>query len=240
MVQAELDRYTVTRQTAHYAFRAQPDSLAARDIERIAVYQEKWFERITQVLGVMPQKPIQYYLTPSALDAGLIYGDGEPCNGFAWGQDRVVATYNEQVCCLGPHEDTHLIALLIARPDSVFLREGLAMYMDGHWWGKDNAWWVKQFMVDGSYVPLEGLLSDGDFFSHSDAVTYPISGAFTRFMMESLGKENFIKRVYSTKKPVQSALEEAFGKALTEIEADFLAWLSALNPPEKHMDDIEF
>ncbi len=237
---SELDRYTLTLHTAHYVFHAMPGTKAANDIERIAAYQEQWFERITQAFGVVMDAPIHYYLTNSPEDAGKIYGDDEPCNGFAWGPHTVVATYNDQVVCLGAHEDTHLITQRIAWPDSPFISEGVAMYMDGCWWGKDNVWWVKRFVADGSFVPLRAMLSKEDFFSHSEAITYPISGAFTRFAMERLGKEGFIQRVYSSKKPVQSALTEAFGKALPEIEADFLTWIDALNPPEEYKADIVF
>lgn len=238
MVQSELKRYTVAHRTEHYVFHALPGTKAADDIERIAVYQEKWFERITQTFQVVMEAPILYYLTNSPEDAGKIYGDDEPCNGFAWGPDTVVATYNDKVVCLGAHEDTHLITQRIARPESPFMSEGVAMYMDGCWWGKTNAWWLKRFVAEGRYVPLASLLSRDDFFSHSEAITYPTAGAFTQYAIETLGQDAFVKQVYSRPGPAQHALEAGFGKPLAEIEHDFLLWVKVSDVPEVYKPDI--
>ena len=240
MVQSELDRYTITHQTAHYLFHALPGTKAAADIERIAAYQEKWFWRITQTFGVVMDTPIRYYLTDAPEDAGKIYGDNEPCNGFAWGPDTVVATYNDEVICLGAHEDTHLITQRIAWPESPFMSEGVAMYMDGCWWGKTNAWWVKQFVKEGKYISIANLLSRDGFFSHSEAITYPIAGAFTQYAFETLGQKAFIGKIYSRPGPAQPALEEGFAMALAEIENDFLTWIRRMDAPEEYLQDIIF
>lgn len=240
MIQTELDKYTVTYQTSHYVFHCRPHSMAHRDLERIAIYQEKWFERITGLLQVMPQGRLQYYLTNNAEDAGLIYGDGEPCNGFASKPDTVVATYNEDVFCLGGHEDTHLIALQIGEPDSVFLREGLAMWVDGQWWGRNNLWWVKQFLHDKRYISVQTLLDDEFFYEFDSAITYPIAGTFTLFMMETLGLQQYLAQIYSTKHASRLALTQAFGRELEEIDNAFVDWIQQQNLQEKVPELIAF
>lgn len=240
MIQTELDKYTVIYQTSHYVFHCLPHSMAHRDLERIAVYQEKWFEHITGLLQVMPQRRLQYYLTNNAEDAGLIYGDGEPCNGFASKPDTVVATYNEDVFCLGGHEDTHLIALQIGEPDSVFLREGLAMWVDEQWLGKNNLWWVNQFLQDERYISVQTLLYDEFFYESDCALTYPIAGAFTLFAIETLGLQQYLTQIYSTNINSHQALTLAFGRNLTVIDSAFVEWMQQQNPQEKVPELIAF
>lgn len=240
MVQAELDRYTVTHRTVNYLFHCMPGSMAERDIRRIGAYQEKWYARITQLLGVTRQEPIQYYLTDSPLDAGLIYGDGEPCNGFAWGSDTVVATYSDEVFCLGGHEDTHILSLQIGRPASVFLREGLAMFVDEGWWGKSNGWWVAQFLEEGKYIPIATLTQDDLFFEHSTAITYPIAGSFTQYCWQTLGRDDYLQHLYGCKGDPADAVQEVFGRSLSKIDTSFRKWVQELNAPERLRDDIVF
>ena len=96
---------------------------------------------------------------------GEIYGDNEPCNGFASPPDSIYAVYNEEVKCIGPHEDAHLISYTINRPKSMFIREGLAMFFDKFWWGKTNEDWVKSFLHDNRYIDINQLLLDNIFIN---------------------------------------------------------------------------
>lgn len=211
--------------TAHYVFHYRKGSLAQRDIQAIAQEQEACYARITSALGVRPDFPLQYHLFDTADEVGAAYGDNEPCNGFASPPDTVYAVYGEKVKCIGMHEDTHLISYVRGRPASAFIREGLAMYMDKVWWGKPNEAWTRDFIADGRYLRVECLLSNEEFYAHDDALTYPIAGAFTAFMVSRLGMQAYLDAVYYAKLEPSAAIERAFDQPLFEVERAFMKWL---------------
>lgn len=143
----------ITFSSPHYIFHFAEGSFAHREIDRIVREQESAWTKITGLLQVTPFFKISYYLMDTPEQVGAAYGDNEPMNGFARLPDKVYAVYNQQVQCVGPHEDAHLIAKLVGHPESAFIREGLAMYFDETWWGKPNKAWVADYLVDGSTFP---------------------------------------------------------------------------------------
>lgn len=211
--------------SAHYDLHFFPGSLAEKEIERIAEKQESCWAAITKTLDVTPPFRIQYYLLDTPQEVGRVYGDNEPCNGFASPPDTVFAVYNDKVKCIGMHEDTHLISYVRSRPDPAFLREGLAMYMDRVWWNRPNEAWVKDFLADGRYLPVPALLENDRFYAYPDAITYPIAGAFTRFLAEKLGMREYLERVYYSKQKAQDAIEAALGLPPREWDSAFRAWI---------------
>ena len=103
-------------ESEHYIFNYGEDTKAERDIAEIAAYQEACFHYICSFLGVKPDFKIEYFLCDSPEEVGRIYGDNDPCNGFAAPPDKIYAVYNEQVQCIGFHEDAHIISFLVKRP----------------------------------------------------------------------------------------------------------------------------
>ena len=209
----------------HYRYYCPADSTAARNLEHIKKIQEKSFEKIVDLLGVKPDFPLRYILCETSEEVGRAYGDNEPCNGFADSPDTVFAVYNEKVRCIGPHEDTHLIAELIAHPASSFIREGLAMYMDEEWWGKGNTAWVSDFLADGRYVGVDQLLDNESFWSYPDEITYPLAGAFTLWLIEQLGMRKYLDQIYVTGDHAAETLEKTFGCSVKQVDQLFCSWI---------------
>lgn len=153
---------------------------------------------------------------------GEIYGDNEPCNGFANPPNEIYAVYNDEIKCIGHHEDAHILSYIINRPSSGFIREGLAMYFDKYWWGKKNEQWVQEFLNEGKYISVERLLSDDVFYEYSDAVTYPIAGAFTKFLIDTYGIKKYILLYSYISKDFLKRFKEVYLKEMKDIEEDFL------------------
>ena len=216
------------RQTSsmHYVFHYRPGSAADRDLAKIIQIQEKCFQKITNELGVKPTFPLHYVLCETPDEVGVIYGDNEPCNGFADTPDTVFAVYSDNVSCIGPHEDTHLIATLIARPDSNFIREGLAMYMDRCWWGRPNEKWAAEFIQANQSISLEELLCNERFWVFPEEITYPLSGAFTRWLVEEMGMRRYLEVVYRDGNQTLASIEAFFGRSFSEIEQVFREWIA--------------
>lgn len=237
-------------ETTHYVFHFLQSSLAAHDIAYISETQESCYEKICGLLNIRYAHKISYWLYDSSQVIGNIFFDGSPCNGVAIttdsdedigrmvsltgrDEDRFVvepysvhAVYEERIKCIGEHEDTHVIAAQLYEPESAFLTEGLAMFMDGKWWGTANKSWAKD------YSHKEELLSTADvmcldedgFYALESSKTYPVAGAWTEYVIGCYGVEKY-KEFYCSKDYRKSA-EKIFGRTLQEIHEDFVRWLS--------------
>ncbi len=226
-----LDAYSGTFCSEHYAFHYKPGSFAAQNIGSVAEEQERCFRKITELLRIPFRDTIQYFLTESPEENGRIieelFGEFSPGNGFAIGPRSVFAVYSEQIRCIGAHEDTHLISYAYCDPTSAFLSEGLAMFMDGEWWGKPNTEWVKAFLRDGSYRSVFALADDETFWNAPCEISYPIAGAFTAFLIERLGAEVFLEQIYKPKAPLAEKAAHVFGEPPEAIETAFTDWIEA-------------
>lgn len=180
-------------ETDHYIFHYGANTKAEQDISEIAAYQESCFRYICDVLNVTPNFKIEYFLCDSPEEVGRIYGDNDPCNGFAAPPNKIYAVYNEQVQCIGFHEDAHIISYTVNCPDSPAIREGLAMYFDRKWWGIQNLDWTGYFLKTGQFIPVDKMLDRECFFAHDCTITYPIMGAFTDWLIVTYGAESYMQ-----------------------------------------------
>ena len=206
----------------HYDFHFLNDSLAERDIEKIAEIQENCYLEICDFLNLKPNFRIQYYLLDTPELVGEVYGDNEPCNAFASPPNSIYAVYSQKLKCIGHHEDAHIISYTINRPKSAFIREGLAMYFDKVWWGQANEQWVKSFLQENKYISIERLLLDDVFYSKPDSITYPIAGAFTKYLIQNYGKEKYLLLYEYTATDFKKRIKEVYKKQVEELEKEFL------------------
>lgn len=209
----------MTFETEHYIFAFNENSLAQKDIEKIAERQEECFEHICRVLGTKPSFKIKYYLCDSPEEVGRAYGDNEPCNGFADIPDKIYAVYNRDVKCIGFHEDAHVVSYTVNRPDSPAIREGLAMYFDRLWWGISNFAWTKYYMENGLFLPFDELMKRDFFFKQDCALTYPVAGAFTEWLISAYGMDKYMS-LYR-QKDMFEAMKNVYGKSAKELNEAF-------------------
>ncbi len=208
-------------ESEHYIFHYGADTKAEQDIAEIVACQESCFRYICGVLNVTPAYKIEYFLCDSPEEVGRIYGDDDPCNGFAAPPDKIYAVYNEQVQCIGFHEDAHIISYIVNRPDSPAIREGLAMYFDRKWWSIHNLDWTGHYLNTGRYVPVDKMLTREFFFEHDCSITYPIMGAFTDWLIATYGMDCYM-RMYKQQNTVEAMIcvyqksPEEINKAFTD------------------------
>ena len=186
-------REIVWFESEHYIFHYGANTKAEQDIAEIAAYQESCFRYICDVLNVTPEFKIEYFLCDSPEEVGRIYGDNDPCNGFAAPPDKIYAVYNEQVQCIGFHEDAHIISYTVNCPDSPAIREGLAMYFDRKWWGIQNLDWTGYFLKTGQFITVDKMIDRECFFAHDCTITYPIMGAFTDWLITTYGAKSYMQ-----------------------------------------------
>lgn len=210
-------------ETEHYIFHYGEGTQAEADILDIAAGQEACFRYICRVLQVIPDFKIIYYLCDSPEEVGRIYGDDEPCNGFAVMPNTVYAVYNSQVRCVGFHEDAHLVSYLINRPDCPAVREGLAMYFDRRWWGIGNLDWTCYYIEKDLYLPIHRLLDKEQFFAGDCSVTYPIMGAFTEYLIRVYGMKAYLE--FYSQSDMAKAMETVFRKTPRELDQEFTEYV---------------
>lgn len=179
-------------ETVHYIFHYEENTPAQRDIADIAVMQEACFRYICHVLKVEPDFKIEYYLCQTPEEVGRFYGDDEPCNGFTVMPNRIYAVYNDTVKCIGFHEDAHIISYCINRPDCPVIREGLAMFFDKRWWGISNQDWTRYYLSQCRIPDIGRWFDKKTFFAEDCAVSYPIAGCFTEYLILTYGIDRYL------------------------------------------------
>lgn len=220
-----------TYETANYIFNYTENSPAERDIEKIAAMQESCFSYICDVLRVKPSFRIQYFLCETAQQVGEIYGDNVPCNGFASMPDKVYAVYNEQVKCIGFHEDAHVISCLRNRPLSAAVREGLAMFFDRKWWGISNQEWTEYYIKNGMFAGLSSYLKDEVFFEIDCSISYPIAGSFTEYLIHTYGMEKYLA-FWDWKGDMTEAARQVFGCSVGQLDEAFRNYIALFRMDE--------
>ena len=178
------------KETGHYRLFYHPGSYAGEHIREIAGWQENCYARISGELGVEMDRKIRMYMCDSREEVAEETGC-PPANGMTLDYDLVYAVVNKEIRCLGPHEDAHLLSFRIAVPESVFLREGIAMYFDGEYNGKENARAAKEWALENPRYNIFRLLDNDCFYELPEEVSYPLSGAFTGWIIRKFGMERW-------------------------------------------------
>ena len=217
----------------HYVFHFQPGSLAEKEITMIAQRQEQCFSKICAALQVDYPEKIHYYFTTSPLEIGRVFWkESTPCNGMALcgrEQAKIYAVYNENIKCIGSHEDTHIISFMINYPESDFVVEGLAMFMDGRWWGVPNEVWASYYRHKCPELSVFDLLDNDAFAECGCQITYPVAGAFTKYLVDTFGQEKYLDLYKYTEDDYEDIFLSIFKKTFTEVENDFWQKICAVD-----------
>lgn len=215
-----------TFETQHYIVHFEEGSVAAQEIEVIADVQERCYAFISQTLQHELNQKIHYYLCDSPEQVGKVYGDGEPCYGFARSSTKsIYAVYNQDIQCIGFHEDSHLISNDLHYFDSILFHEGLAMYFDRMWWGIDNQMCTIYYVKNGLKPELTQLVNNEHFYDFSDSLTYPIIGSFVLYLITTYGKEKFLTFWKQITDDVEKTFMAIYGQTLSQMDEEFTAYI---------------
>lgn len=241
----------VQYETEHYVFNYIKGTLAEIDIFKIARTQEKCFHKICSTLKIEYPRKISYWFYSSPEVLGEYLCDGNPCNGLSITDDvcddigtkisldgseensfivppySIHAVYEDRIKCIGEHEDTHIIAAHINEPSSDFLCEGLAMFIEGKWWGKPNKYRVEQLCQE-KLCPKPSELIDvsaDEFWGIETRISYPLAGAWVEFFVAEYGIDEFLN-VYSRSSEYIKEIEKETDNTIERIDEKFFNWVS--------------
>ena len=213
------------KETEHYIFHYKENSLAEKEIQQVIELQEGCFKEITDKLEFMPEKRIIYWLCDTREEVMRISGFEYETNGVTFFEPNptIYAVYNEEVKCVGAHEDAHAISYQWSYAYSCAMIEGLAMYFDKEWWGISNELCTRVYLEDKKYERAESLiLRDYEsFLEIEDRISYPIMGAFTAFLLDTYGIKKF-KSVYEEEEDFSQRFRETYNKELCALEKEFV------------------
>ena len=210
-------------ESENYIFHYKKESFSESKIHEIIAYQEKCFKEICEELDVNFDHKIEYFLCDSPEEVGEIYGDNEPCNGFASMPNRIYAVYNETIKCIGYHEDAHIISYnTVSKPFYNFLQEGLAMYFDENWWGVQNYQWVHYYLINDILPSIYEITDGGDFFKFDESITYTFSGAFSDFLIKKFGMKKYKEFYVRSNNEFRKSFESTYNIDLNDFEKEFL------------------
>ncbi len=91
------------------------------------------------------------------------------------------------------------------------------MFFNKFWWDKTNEEWVQAFILEDKYINIEELLQSDIFLSCSDAITYPIAGAFTKFLIDNYGIKKYILLYKYKGENFAKKINEVYLKELEKI-----------------------
>lgn len=101
------------------------------------------------------------------------------------------------------------------------------MYFDRVWWGISNWEWTGYYWKPERYVSVEKLMDKDVFFGQDCAVSYPIMGAFTDWLICKWGMETYLQMY--RQKDSSAALEAVYRKSADALNREFLADVTSLN-----------
>lgn len=223
-------------ESEHYIFHYAAGTKAEQDIAQIVATQEAGYRHICLMLGLSVNKKIHYYLYNSPEDIGKEcerrFGDYTPYNGCTVSESEILAVYNEEVQCIGNHEDTHILMFSLGFSKSSFLEEGIACAMDQLWWGIDNTAWVSFYRKHKKCPSVKELLllSREDFYSMDCMTAYPLAGSFAAYLLMRISKDAFHQLYLANN--LNLAIQEILGCSLAKLEEDYFQYVDFLHYDE--------
>ncbi len=209
-----------TNHAEHHDFHFVPGGEAADEMSWLADWQDSRYRSILNVLEMEAlEQPIQAYLYPDNTTKGQVTGSSGNAHAN-YPNLEVHMVYGDGVYAVGAHEDVHVLAWhLWGETHFTLMGEGLAVMVDGNWWGESLEYWVATYRDDGSLPSLQVLMDD--FWSADDSITYPVAGHFVDWLLTEWGLDT-VKTLYLTE-DLEGAFEDELGMDLATVEEAWLA-----------------
>jgi hypothetical protein len=214
-------------ETTNYIFRAsQGDTIDT-------AWQEDYHAWATATLGVTPRQKIVYYKYTSRAHMQSLIGVG---NTNAWADPAAYAIHT--IWPIDNHEVVHLYTSAWGSPGAL-VNEGMAVAFQidprrdliPRWSGTPLHDLARQFRQQSRLVPLAALAQTDSFRSHDANVTYPESGSFMRWLIDTYGLDR-VRTLYAraagpteAAAGVRATFSAVYGVSLDALEQGWLDFL---------------
>lgn len=191
-------------------------------------WEEIYVGWLIKKLNIVPTKKINYYKYQNTNQKYLL--TRQRGNAFASGNNI------HTIWRADNHEIVHvLVSEYVGDPPKLFT-EGIAVAHQVNpsendfipkWGGKSIDELIKTYETQAQIPPLDSLLIMAKFFKYSENITYPVSGSFVKYLLETYGYDkfyNFIKVCDWTS--ALSKIKIEYSKIYNEdIETSWSNWL---------------
>ncbi len=226
-----------TKQSMHFEAHYFPTGSAAAAIDDILKSREAGYVAVSNFLNIDFPTKIKLYFFPDQETKRKVTGHG----GYGWGFDNVIAeVYNDSIQVDPFHELTHVLAYQIAHPPAA-LDEGLAVYLSEKFGnsaffelvgypGSTINETLHILLKDKKPIALRALLAYEDISAASEVVlAYVQSASLVKFLIETHGREKFLKLFAAAKPNGIAATGELFVRLyqgdLSKVEQQWLVSL---------------
>jgi hypothetical protein len=214
---------------------------------------EAFHDWAVNFLDVDIWKKIDYYKFPSREDLGSALGLNTTISGVAFPSDCAVGS----VYSWHNHEYVHIyVYFLLENPTTLFFNEGIAVALEVDPYNSEfrPGWYkselgepyiypekIREFIEEGSYVPIEDFL-ECEAFIELYRIDYPKiyveAGMFVHYLIETYGLEKVIEMLRSvvyqdTKETIMTEFERVFGKDILVVESEWHSYLQGTPFVEK-------
>ena len=99
------------------------------------------------------------------------------------------------------------------------------MCMDGLWWGVPNEVWAAYYKKVHPELSVASLLDNGVFAEKGCEVTYPVAGAFTRFLIDTYGIDRYLELYKYKGSSYEDEFNSVFHVGFADVENVFWSHL---------------
>lgn len=212
---------------------------AARDLPQLQAMTETAVQTASTRLNEPLERQLEIYFIDKVIGHGGYAGSAIVISYL----DRNYAGSGlEQVLV---HEASHVLDRQFAPQRIIFFTEGLAVWASGgHFKPDDLNQRTAALVATGHYVPLNELVDD--FYHAQHEASYSQAAGFVTYLIDTYGWPTF-RAFYSDVTPDDAPsltesldlnLQAYYGKTLTEVETEWLAYLESLPPDRTEVTDV--
>ena len=223
--------------TEHFVFYCSPGTPAYTDMDEIIAQRESALRQACEFVGTEPTELIIVFFYPDQITkrmCTLHIGQG-----LARG-NTIVEVYNDKVKLDPYHETIHILMRSLGNPPALF-NEGFTVYMSERLGnsaleqlgGGESSLYARAKELKGKndWIPLEELITYTEIGSKESRppIAYAEAGSFVKFLVETFGRETFLKAYSRLKNSGDAAihaenqrtLEKLYGQSLEEMESQW-------------------
>lgn len=165
---------------------------------------------------------VHLFIVESREDMKLLVG--HETNGSAFYEtNTITGIASDKINSIYSHHELfHVVAMNVWGVPEVWLNEGMAVYADNAWHGRDLHQLTKYLVDNNRYVSLRKIVSA--FRKADHLVSYPLAGSFVKYLDEQYGREALI-RIWKGK---ANDLKKITGKSLKQLESDWLSMIQTV------------
>jgi hypothetical protein len=227
------------REGGRFVFYVRPGSFAEQNVPTFDSVLNDQFVTTVSRLDLRYQGRITMFLHDSGADAGFSndLGNGDH-SGVAYPETETVkvaavAPLDGNLFALLSHEANHVIIRNgLGRPGTSFVNEGLpSAVLSERFHALGPTFYYRWTAAQRQLPRLADLVDDEKWADQPQNVAYNTSASFLAYLLQTYGRGPLRVIYYPSSAAFPQKFREAYGKALEEVESEWLAFCARQGAP---------